>query len=199
MSSSSLRIRGSLKKDSANSSTLLQTCERIWEYTFSTSSCTESTASSTFCGSVGISYSHVVTSLSMEFLLFSSSGTRSFVVSRSGRRTSSSSSPIDAVVFLRKTHGLANVAWSVLLNRSTNIFNCRSTTLSKVSNTNFLIVWLSSINCACLVKFTLKSFSSGDPFRPFMNCTIGSFCCMKNHLTRSPTYMMRRCSGRCAL
>ena len=68
ISSSSLRIIGSLKNDSANSSIWSQICERINAKVFNTNIWTFSTASSICDGWRGMSAIHLLSRLSIPFL-----------------------------------------------------------------------------------------------------------------------------------
>mmetsp|Transcript_40025 Transcript_40025/g.111208 ORF Transcript_40025/g.111208 Transcript_40025/m.111208 type:complete len:267 (+) Transcript_40025:182-982(+) len=203
MSSSSRRIIGSLKKDSAKSSTWSQTCERMKPYVCNMSCCTLSTTTSIWCSSVGMSCSHLESIISMFERFWISLGTRAFTSSkeddgRTGLEPSSPSPPSPPSPPLRKTHGFENSDVSMLSKSSQNCWSCRWQARSYMSKMRCLIISF------CLMSFTRfgKSleymFADGVPSSFSMNSSTASFWIMKNHLMRSPTYWTRRCNGTCA-
>mmetsp|Transcript_48019 Transcript_48019/g.88407 ORF Transcript_48019/g.88407 Transcript_48019/m.88407 type:complete len:250 (+) Transcript_48019:633-1382(+) len=52
------------------------------------------------------------------------------------------------------------------------------------------IASLRSIICALRVMILEKRCSSGEPWMVAMNWIVASFCCVKNHFKRSPTYLV---------
>mmetsp|Transcript_20220 Transcript_20220/g.45953 ORF Transcript_20220/g.45953 Transcript_20220/m.45953 type:complete len:233 (-) Transcript_20220:944-1642(-) len=159
------------------------------------SCCTFSTTTSIWCSSEGISCSHLESISSMLQRFWISFGTRALTSSKDAEGSApepegSSSSPP-----LRKTQGLENSEVSMLSKSSTNCCSCRWQALSYISKIRCLIISF------CLMSFTRlgNSFeymlADGVPSSFSMNSTTASFCIMKNHLMRSPTYWTRRWRG----
>mmetsp|Transcript_22189 Transcript_22189/g.69880 ORF Transcript_22189/g.69880 Transcript_22189/m.69880 type:complete len:242 (-) Transcript_22189:1280-2005(-) len=163
-------------------------------YVCSMSCCTLLTTTSIWCSSVGMSCSHLDSVASMVARCWISLGTRAFTSSKDAEGSSSllGSSPSQP---LRKTHGLENSDVSMLSKSSQNCWSCRLQARSYVSKIRCLIMSFCLISFARLGKSLEYIFAAGVPSSFSMNSRAASFCSMKNHLMRSPTYCTRICRG----
>mmetsp|Transcript_42763 Transcript_42763/g.132492 ORF Transcript_42763/g.132492 Transcript_42763/m.132492 type:complete len:239 (+) Transcript_42763:390-1106(+) len=163
-------------------------------YVCSMSCCTLLTTTSIWCSSVGMSCSHLDSVASMVARCWISLGTRAFTSSKDAEGSSSllGSSPSQP---LRKTHGLENSDVSMLSKSSQNCWSCRLQARSYVSKIRCLIMSFCLISFARLGKSLEYIFAAGVPSSFSMNSRAASFCSMKNHLMRSPTYCTRRWRG----